>query len=82
MPWFVPCGSLMEFLPANKQTEAYFTEFFKEKGLADIVTFWKNQVWSGSSRYGLKWLVWSGKRHLWSGRAKVITCRRPDCEPQ
>ena len=48
----------MEFLPANKQTEAYFTEFFKEKGLSDIVTFWKQQVWSGS-------MVW--KRQLWSG---------------
>ena len=34
----------MEFLPANKQTEAYFTEFFKEKGLSEIVTFWKQQV--------------------------------------
>lgn len=35
---------LMEFLPANKQTEAYFTEFFKEKGLSDIVSFWKQQA--------------------------------------
>jgi len=35
---------LMEFLPANRQTEAYFTEFFKEKGLSDIITFWKQQA--------------------------------------
>lgn len=35
---------LMEFLPANKQTEAFFTEFFTEKGLAEIVTFWKQQA--------------------------------------
>ncbi|XP_037069062.1 protein krasavietz-like [Pollicipes pollicipes] len=35
---------LMEFLPANKQTEAFFTDFYKEKGLSEIVNFQKQQA--------------------------------------
>jgi len=35
---------LMEFLPANKQTEAYFTDFYTEKGLSEIVAFQKQQA--------------------------------------
>lgn len=35
---------LMEFLPANKQTEAYFTDFYNEKGLSEIVAFQKQQA--------------------------------------
>lgn len=41
----------MEFFPTNKRTDEYFTNFFSEKELAEVVKLHKAQASQEARRY-------------------------------